>query len=155
MGTVFTILLPVTGQAADSGPVQAIGLQRGHGETVLVVEDEPAMREVTRRILARNGYQVAAAASGHEAIQAVTTRLEHIDVLLTDVVMPQMQGRELAEKVCILRPGVRVVFMSGYTQGLLSQQGVLEPGVHLVEKPFTEAGLLLKISEILGPTDSP
>jgi PAS domain S-box-containing protein len=155
MGTVFTILLPVTGHAADSGPTQAVGLRRGHGETVLVVEDEPAMREVTRRILARNGYKVAAAASGHDAIQAVTTQLEHIDVLLTDVVMPQMQGRELAEKICILRPGVRVVFMSGYTQGLLSQRSILEPGVQLVEKPFTEAGLLLAISEILGTTDSP
>ena len=93
----------------------------------MVVEDEPAMREVTRRILARNGYRVVAAASGHDALQAAATQLDQIDMLLTDVVMPQMQGRELADKIRLLKPAIRVVFMSGYTQGLLSQQGVLEP----------------------------
>ena len=154
MGTVFTILLPVTAQPADSAQPPPARLQRGHGETVLVVEDEPAMREVTRRILARNGYRVVAAASGHDALQAAATQLDQIDMLLTDVVMPQMQGRELADKIGLLKPAIRVVFMSGYTQGLLSQQGVVEPGVHLIEKPFTETALLAKISEILGTAGS-
>ena len=126
LGTVFTILLPVTAQAA-AVPAQRGQPQHGHGETVLVVEDEPAMREVTRRILERNGYHVTAAASGHDALQVVTGQLEHIDLLLTDVVMPRMQGRELADKIRVLRPGIRVAFMSGYTQGLLSQQRVLNP----------------------------
>jgi PAS domain S-box-containing protein len=148
LGTVCTILLPVTAQAA-AVPAQRSQPQRGHGETVLVVEDEPAMREVTRRILERNGYHVTAAASGHDALQALTGQLEHVDLLLTDVVMPRMQGRELADKICVLRPGIRVAFMSGYTQGLLSQQRVLEPGVHLIEKPFTETTLLAKVREIL------
>jgi PAS domain S-box-containing protein len=148
LGTVCTILLPVTAQAA-AVPAQRSPPQRGHGETVLVVEDEPAMREVTRRILERNGYHVTAAASGHDALQALTGQLEHVDLLLTDVVMPRMQGRELADKICVLRPGIRVAFMSGYTQGLLSQQRVLEPGVHLIEKPFTETTLLAKVREIL------
>ena len=148
LGTVFTILLPVTAQAA-AVPAQRGQPQHGHGETVLVVEDEPAMREVTRRILERNGYHVTAAASGHDALQVVTGQLEHIDLLLTDVVMPRMQGRELADKIRVLRPGIRVAFMSGYTQGLLSQQRVLEPGVYLIEKPFTETTLLAKIREIL------
>jgi FixJ family two-component response regulator len=67
--------------------------------------------------------------------------------------MPHMQGRELADKIRILRPGVRVVFMSGYTQGLLSQQGVLEPSVHLIEKPFTETTLLTKLHEVLTACD--
>ena len=148
LGTVFTILLPVTAQAA-AVPAQRGQPQHGHGETVLVVEDEPAMREVTRRILERNGYHVTAAASGHDALQAVTSELEHVDLLLTDVVMPRMQGRELADKIRVLRPGIRVAFMSGYTQGLLSQQRVLDPGVHLIEKPFTETTLLAKVREIL------
>ncbi len=93
------------------------------------------MREVTRRILARNGYHVVAAASGPDALNVLASQLEHIDVLLTDVVMPHMQGKELADKIRILQPTARVVFMSGYTQGLLGAQGVLESGVHLIENP--------------------
>ena len=150
LGTVVTALLPVTEQDLAAPTPPPAQPQRGHGETVLVVEDEAAMREVTRRILARNGYHVVAAASGHEALNVLASQLEHIDVLLTDVVMPHMQGRELAGKISILRPAVRVVFMSGYTQGLLGEQGVLEPGVHLIEKPFSETILLTKLHEILS-----
>ncbi len=90
-----------------------------------------------------------AAASGHDALNVLASQLECIDVLLTDVIMPQMQGRELADKVRILQPAARVVFMSGYTQGLLGAQGVLEPGVHLIEKPFSETSLLTKLHEVL------
>src|SRR6266487_1846572 len=150
LGTIITALLPVTEQAASAGLAPPAEPQRGHGETVLVVEDEAAMREVTRRILARNGYHVVAVASGHEALTALTRRLEHIDVLLTDVVMPNMQGRELADKIRILQPTARVAFMSGYTQGLLSSQGGLESDVHLIEKPFSETTLLTKLREILA-----
>jgi PAS domain S-box-containing protein len=150
LGTILTALLPVTEQAAGAGLPPPAAPQRGQGETVLVVEDEAAMREVTRRILARNGYHVVAVASGHEALTALTRHLEHIDVLLTDVVMPHMQGRELANKIRILQPAARVAFMSGYTQGLLSSQGVLEPDVHLIEKPFSETTLLAKLREILA-----
>jgi CheY-like chemotaxis protein len=124
--------------------------KQGNGEVVLVAEDEPALREVTRRMLARNGYQVMAVASGADALSALTHRLDHIDVLLTDVIMPQMQGKELAARVLALHPGTRVIYMSGYTQGLLSAQGVLEPGIHLIEKPFSEAILLTKLHEVLA-----
>ncbi len=149
MGTILTALLPVTGKAPDAKAPPPAQPRRGHGETVLVVEDEAAMREVTRRILARNGYHVVATPSGREALSALSRHLDHIDVLLTDVVMPHMQGRELADKVRILQPAARVVFMSGYTQGLLGAQGVLAPGVHLIEKPFSETILLAKLHEIL------
>jgi CheY-like chemotaxis protein len=114
------------------------------------VEDEPAMREVTRRILDRNGYHVVAAASGDEALDVLASQLEHVDVLLTDVILPRMQGKELADKFRVLQPAARVVFMSGYTQGLLGEQGVLEPGVHLIEKPFSEATLLTRLHETLS-----
>jgi signal transduction histidine kinase/CheY-like chemotaxis protein len=149
VGTILTALLPVTEQAASAALAPPAEPQRGHGEIVLVVEDEAAMRNVTRRILVRNGYQVVTAASGHHALDILTSELEHIDVLLTDVIMPQMQGSDLAGKVRILQPAARVVFMSGYTQGLLGAQGVLEPGVHLIEKPFSETTLLAKLHEIL------
>jgi two-component system cell cycle sensor histidine kinase/response regulator CckA len=150
MGTILTALLPATGQDLAIAPVPPAQPQQGHGETVLVVEDEPAMREVSRRILARNGYRVVAAASGPDALRTLASELEHIDVLLTDVIMPQMQGRELADKIHVLQPDARVVFMSGYTEGLLGQQGVLEPGVHLIEKPFSETTLLNRLHEILS-----
>jgi hypothetical protein len=150
IGTILTALLPVTEQAPGAATApQRAETQRGHGEIILVVEDEAAMREVTRRILDRNGYHVEAAASGQEALHILASEVEHIDVLLTDVIMPHMQGRELADKVSCLQPAARVVFMSGYTQGLLGAQGVLEPGVHLIEKPFSETTLLAKLYEIL------
>ncbi|HXL20688.1 MAG TPA: ATP-binding protein, partial [Streptosporangiaceae bacterium] len=154
-GTRLTALLPVTGQAPAAATPPPAQPRRGNGETVLVVEDEAAMREVTRRILARNGYHVVAAASGPDALTVVTSQREHIDLLLTDVIMPGMQGKELAGKVRILQPDAAVVFMSGYTQGLLSAQGVLEPGIHLIEKPFSETTLLTKLHEILGRPASP
>ncbi len=150
LGTRMTALLPVTEQHPSAAARWPGEPERGHGEIVLVVEDEAAMREVTRRILARNNYHVVAVASGQEALNVVTRQAAHIDVLLTDVIMPQMQGKELADKIRILRPSARVVFMSGYTQGLLSAQGVLEPGVHLIEKPFSETSLLAKLREVLS-----
>ena len=150
LGTTCTAYLPATSQPAAVSSPAADAAQRGRGELVLVVEDEPAMREVTRRILARNGYQVTAVAGGREALAALTHRLDHIQLLLTDVIMPHMQGKELAGKVLTLHPRTRVVFMSGYTQGLLSAQGVLESGVHLIEKPFSETSLLAKLHEVLS-----
>ena len=157
MGTTLTAYLPVTAvdTTIDTATAPAQGPQPGSGQIVLVVDDSPVMRDVARRILADNGYQVTAVASGPEALAALTSRLDHIDVLLTDIVMPQMQGQELAAKVLALHPGTRVVFMSGYTQGLLSAQGVLEPGSHMIEKPFSEGPLLAKLQEVLSaPVDN-
>jgi two-component system, cell cycle sensor histidine kinase and response regulator CckA len=150
LGTTVTVLLPLTDRASESAHASSRKRKGGGGEVVLLVEDEAAVREVTRRILDRNGYQVLAAASGLEAIDVVTGQNGHIDVLLTDVVMPKMLGKEVADRVTDLQPGVRVLFMSGYTQGLLSAQGVLEPGLNLIEKPFSEASLLAKLREVLA-----
>ena len=154
LGTTFTILLPETSQPAEEhaqGPQTAQG---GTGETVLVVEDEAAMREVTRRILARNGYQVITAVNGIDAIQVAASYPGDIDVLLTDVIMPQMLGKEAAERIRARYPAVKVLFMSGYTQGVLDTQGVLEAGVNLIEKPFAEASLLAKLREVLSTRGS-
>ena len=154
MGTTLTAYLPVTAASTVTAAAHAAP-QGGSGQMVLVVEDEPALREVTRRILADNGYQVTAVASGPQALVSLTHRIDHIDVLLTDIVMPQMHGPDLAAQVLALHPGTRVVFMSGYTQGLLSAQGVLEPGHDMIEKPFSEATLLSKLHEVLnGPQDN-
>ena len=149
LGTTITVLLPATDQASAAEPPPRAKPQGGTGQVVLIVEDETALREVTRRILDRNGYHVLTAASGPEAIDIITSHPGHIDLLLTDVIMPQMMGKEVAERTCARRPGVRVLYMSGYTQGLLSAQGVLEPGVNLIEKPFSEPALLTKLNDIL------
>jgi two-component system, cell cycle sensor histidine kinase and response regulator CckA len=162
-GTTVTILLPASGlpasglpasglpapgQAPEQEPEQEPG--RGAGETVLIVEDEPALREVIRRILSRSGYHVIAAATGPEAIEIVARYTGDIDVLLTDVVMPRMLGKEAAERIRALRPGVKVLFMSGYTQGVLDCQGVVEAGVNLIQKPFSEAQLLATLGRIIA-----
>jgi PAS domain S-box-containing protein len=150
IGTTVSLLLPVTDRAPSTRGQPPPRPVRGRGEVVLIVEDEAALREVTRRILARNGYEVLVASSGYQAINLATANAQRLDVLLTDVVMPGMQGKEVAERVRRLRPEVRVLYMSGYTHGLLGVQGVLEPGVHLIEKPFSESSLLAKLHVVLG-----
>ena len=117
---------------------------------MLIVEDETALRELTRRILTRNGYQVITAANGPDAIKAATSHPSSIELLLTDVLMPHMPGPDVAERIRAIQPSVKVLFMSGYTKGTLDAQGVLEPDVSLIEKPFTETTLLAKLHEALS-----
>jgi two-component system, cell cycle sensor histidine kinase and response regulator CckA len=150
IGTTVTILLPATGPGVQADPAPVPEPDDGRGETVLIVEDEPAIREVTRRILSRSGYHVIVAASGPEAIEIATSHTGDIDVLLTDVVMPRMLGKEAAERIRALRPGVKVLFMSGYAQGVLDSKGILEAGVNLIQKPFSEAQLLAALGQIIA-----
>ena len=149
LGTAVTVLLPVTDRLPPPDEHPPGQPERGGGELVLLVEDEPSMREVTQRILARNGYRVIAAASGQEAITAAAADREPITLLITDVIMPGLQGRQVAKQISKIQPGIAVLYMSGYTAGFLSAQGVLEPGISLIEKPFTEATLLTKMQEVL------
>ena len=143
------ILLPAAGHGIQAEPMPMPEPQPGGaGGTVLIVEDEPAIREVTRRILSRSGYTVIAAATGHEAIEIAASHTVDIDVLLTDVVMPQMLGKQAAERIRAFQPGVKVLFMSGYTRGVLDSQGVVEAGVNLIQKPFSEAELLAALRHI-------
>ena len=149
-GTTFSITLPATTLAASPAASEATYQRTPSGETVLVVEDEAALREVTRRILARNGYQVITAASGPEALEIVRNYQGEIHLLVTDVVMPHMLGKEVAEQVLLIKPGTEVLYMSGYARPVLASQGRLEPGVALVEKPFSEADLLAKAGQVLN-----
>ncbi|WP_229069380.1 PAS domain-containing sensor histidine kinase [Actinoplanes sp. DH11] len=149
-GTVFTALLPATDQqpavpAPAAAPQQ---LQRG-GETILVVEDEAALRAVTERILARNGYQVLTAASGPEALKIAEDPARHVDLLLTDVIMPHMHGQELAEQIRHIRPDLPVVYVSGYAQPLIAAKGTLDENTILITKPFTQPELLARLREAL------
>jgi signal transduction histidine kinase/CheY-like chemotaxis protein len=149
-GTTFTITLPVTAEAAAPIAAPAPYQRTPKGETVLVVEDESALREVTKRILTRNGYQVIVAASGPEALAIADGHPGEIHLLVTDVIMPHMLGKEVAEKMRLIKPEIEVIFMSGYARPVLACQGRLDPGVALVEKPFSEADLLAMVGQILN-----
>jgi two-component system, cell cycle sensor histidine kinase and response regulator CckA len=113
---VVRTLLPATAELDAKPEPSAQPERKSGGETILVVEDEDAMREVTRRILTRHGYEVIVAASGAEALAIAERRASEIDVLVTDVVMPQMLGKEVADRVRAIRPGLHVLYMSGYAQ---------------------------------------
>jgi signal transduction histidine kinase/CheY-like chemotaxis protein len=149
-GTTFSITLPVTDQAATPARVPAPYHRTPKGETVLVVEDEEALREVTKRILTRNGYHVLTAANGPQAFDIARRHDGEIHLLVTDVVMPFMLGKEVADSMRAFRPTIEVLYMSGYARPVLASQGRLDPGVALVEKPFSEADLLTTAGQVLN-----
>ncbi|MEN3361806.1 MAG: hypothetical protein V7637_5788, partial [Mycobacteriales bacterium] len=156
LGTTFTALLPITDQTPTRPDAPIATEHPRGGETVLVVEDEDAMREVTRRILTRNGYHVITAPSGAAALELAALLERDIHLLITDVIMPQMLGKEVADRMRAARPDIRTLYMSGYAHPVLASQGTLEPGVILIEKPFTESALLGKINDVLAtPGDQP
>jgi PAS domain S-box-containing protein len=142
-GTVFKVLLPGVRDAAQTTRRDVEHEPpRGDGLTVLVAEDEPGVREMTARILGEHGYRVVQTTTAAEALELCRSGVVRPNVLVTDVVMPGMSGRELAEAIGPHIPGLPVVYMSGYSHEVIAHQGVLEPGVLLVEKPFTDAQLL-------------
>jgi len=149
-GTTFSIMLPVTDEAPAEIAEFAAYRRDPAGETVLVVEDEAALRVVTERIFTRNGYHVITAANGHEALDIAREHPGEVHLLVTDVVMPHMLGKEVAERMRAIKPEIEVLYMSGYAQPVLASQGRLEPGVALVEKPFSEADLLAKAAQVLN-----
>jgi len=149
-GTTFKIYLPrVAGAPAQraSGP-KASPVGAGT-ETVLLAEDEAAVRAVARHALERQGYTVLEASSGEAALDLAERHSGRIHLLLTDVIMPGMNGRALALRLSELRPDLRVVYMSGYTEEAITRHGVLEPGLTYVQKPFTPEGLARKVREVL------
>jgi CheY-like chemotaxis protein len=151
VGTTFNICLPQA--AGDSAPVQdatgPVAVLRG-SETVLVVEDQREVRRLAREILEGYGYEVLEAASGAEALKVFQSHGGQVCLLLTDVVMPAMTGRELAEQMRTLRPDIKVLFMSGYTDNVIIHHGALDPQVAYIQKPFSPVSLALKVRETLG-----
>ena len=149
-GSTFTIYLPA--HAADAEPVlppAALPAVRGGAETVLLVEDEDLVRQLTREILRRNGYRVLEACDGVAALALLREHRGTIDLLLTDVVMPRMSGHELVEQARPLRPDMRILYVSGYSEEAIARQGQLTEGVELLAKPFTPGELTAKIRQLL------
>jgi len=149
IGTTITALLPATDAVVTKVEPVTSEEAAPTGGTILVVEDEEAVREVARRILSNRGYDVVTASSGDEALIVVEDDSRPIDLLLTDVIMPRMLGKELAEQAVRIRPGLPVLYMSGYAHPVLASQGTLDEGVALIEKPFSGAELLAKVRDVL------
>jgi PAS domain S-box-containing protein len=157
VGTAVTVLLPATDTDTDasSTPSPELGARGGQGETLLVVEDEAALREVAGRILSGAGYRVLTADSGPAALELASEHPGAIELLVSDVVMPGMLGKEVAERLVRERPDTRVLYMSGYAHPVLASQGTLDPGVVLLEKPFTAADLLRAVRHRLDAAMDP
>ena len=125
------------------------------GETILMVEDDGEVRHFGRMILKRSGYHILEAANGEEALQIAKKHSGDIHLLLTDVVLPGINGMEVSERLKEVRPLVKALFVSGYTADVIARRGVLNPGVSLLHKPFTPDDLASKVREVLaGPTEA-
>jgi CheY-like chemotaxis protein len=154
-GASFAVYLPRIEQAA-SAPIKSSPetLTTRGCENVLLVEDAEPLRKLAELFLKENGYQVIAAADGSEALEVAAQFPGPIHLLLTDVVMPGINGRVLAERLAPNHPGMKVLYMSGYTDSFIAGHGVLEPGTHLLRKPFTEEILARKVRDLLdGKSD--
>ncbi len=150
-GSIFKIFLP-------QAPIEAVAvavhsgkedIPKGHGETILLVEDETSLRVTCGLFLDALGYKVLTAETPKEALKIFGQHLSDIQLLLTDVVMPGLDGRQLAQQICAVKPGVKVLFMSGYTSDILAQRGVQEHQSAFIAKPFTRDELARKVHSIL------
>ena len=149
-GTTFTIYFPRIVEARAEAPTPLPDAQPRRGtETILLVEDEEAVRGFARTVLERNGYRVLEAAGGMDALARVAAREHEVDLLVTDVVMPQMSGRELARNLSDLSPGVKVLYVSGYTGNAILHSAIIDQGADFLQKPFSSRELLAKIRELL------
>jgi CheY-like chemotaxis protein len=152
-GTTFKIYLPrhATGAGRTTKMDVAPPAERGQ-ETILLVEDEPMILDIATTMLDRQGYTVMAAATPGEAIRLAREHAGEIHLLMTDVVMPEMNGRDLAKNLLSLYPNLKCLFMSGYTADVIAHHGVLDEGVQFIQKPFSVQTLAVKIREVLDET---
>jgi PAS domain S-box-containing protein len=158
-GTSFKVYLPhVTAEeatAVEKPAAPAVVPLETARETILVVEDEVNLRRLTRQFLDNQGYTVLEAADGAEAVQICVAHQGIIHLLLTDVIMPGMNGRELAHRVSEIRPNMKVLYMSGYTENAIGHNGTLDAGITLLQKPFTLHALKAKVREVLDQSTLP
>jgi signal transduction histidine kinase/CheY-like chemotaxis protein len=152
-GTTFRIYLPRVAEPIEAVDAPPIMPHQLHGaETILVVEDNDAVRRIAREFLKMKGYAIIEAREATEAIQIMENREEHIDLVITDVLMPGMKGRELIERLAELRSDFKVLYMSAYTEDAAINIGVLSPGTEFIEKPFSPEELTGKVRQVLGRT---
>jgi two-component system cell cycle sensor histidine kinase/response regulator CckA len=149
-GTTFKVYLPELETETQKAEATVSETQMpGGSETILLVEDEDVVRGLARKILEHAGYNVIEAMRGEEAIRLCAEGAQSIDLLLTDVVMPGISGKEVADRLSELLPGLKVLFMSGYTDEAIVHHGVLDSNVEFIEKPFTPAALAKRVRNVL------
>jgi two-component system, cell cycle sensor histidine kinase and response regulator CckA len=149
-GASFSVYLPRLEQpAAHSAPAVAARMNTRGSETILLVEDAEPLRKLAAMFLQESGYRILSAPDGQQALQMARQNPGPIHLLLTDVVMPGMNGRVLGERLAASQPGMKVLYMSGYTDSFIAGHGVLEAGTHLLHKPFTQETLTRKVRELL------
>ena len=150
-GTVFSLFFPRIRRSEHQGQLASPqGLKKPGKETILVVEDEFSVRRLATIILQKNGYRVLEAEDPEEAVRIAVADRAHIDLLLTDVIMPEMNGRELYKRIAACRPHIKVLFMSGYTDDVIAHHGVLDEGLHFLQKPFSVQALTDKVDDVLA-----
>jgi two-component system, cell cycle sensor histidine kinase and response regulator CckA len=155
VGTTFKVYFPALDEAPVKISVPPPSLQTLRGsETILLVEDDEHVRVVAHAILRKYGYRVLEAPSGGDAILLCEQHQATIHLLLTDVVMPHISGRQLAERLVSLRPAMKVLYMSGYTDDAVVRHGILESTIAFIQKPITPEALARKVREVLGPAVS-
>ena len=155
-GSTFYVYLPRVEDSADElSPAKSQQNEMGGSETVLLVEDEESVRELVRVTLTSRGYNVLEAENGECGLRIAEEYKEHIDILVTDVVMPGIGGRELARKLLLLRPGISVLYLSGYTEDAVVTPGALGPSTAFLQKPFTLQNLAKKVREVLRSNSTP
>jgi CheY-like chemotaxis protein len=150
-GTTFRVYFPRVSAAASQVPTaEPVELEAQRGTaTILLVEDDDQLRVLARSILRRRGYVVLDAPNGGEALLICEQHRANIDLLLTDVVLPRMSGRQLAERLAPMRPAMKVLYMSGYTDDSILQHGIIDSGVAFLQKPLTPTTLTRKVQEVL------
>jgi two-component system, cell cycle sensor histidine kinase and response regulator CckA len=148
-GSTFRLLFPQASGEVEEIPLPLPDPGPARLEMVLLVEDETSVRTLAETILRRQGYRVVAADSGKEAIEIWKERRGEIDILLTDVIMPHMSGSELAHRLRAMKPGLKVLFMSGYTDDMIAGHGLLAGETQLIQKPFTSKELNRKLRDVL------
>jgi len=150
LGTTFKIYLPVVDEPMiEEQKERPIAERARGGETILVVEDDENLRRLTSLILKKHGYRILEASNGGEALIICRNIKEPLDLVLTDVIMPGMSGRQLIEELRQIRDAFKVLYMSGYTDNAIVHHGVLDAGINLLHKPFTVEGLLRKVREVM------
>jgi two-component system cell cycle sensor histidine kinase/response regulator CckA len=155
-GAEFTVYFPRVDATAEQYQSGAnLPLPPRGTETILFVEDDEAVRQLGHRMMERHGYTVLAARDGKEALERARRYADDIDLLVTDVVMPHVGGRKLVDAMAAQRPGIRAIYLSGYTAGEIDRRGELDPGVAFLQKPFTAPALLLKIREVMDEGNRP